>query len=59
VSELGEKLLVHGPAALNAREKILVLSDAEVMSWMHRQAWMRSGQLLSDWWQNAIRQYAR
>jgi membrane glycosyltransferase len=59
VRELGEKLLVHGPAALNAREKILVLSDAEVMSWMHRQTWMRSGQSLSDWWQNAIRRYAR
>jgi len=59
VRELGEKLLVHGPGALNAREKILVLSDADVMPWMHRQAWIRSGGSLANWWQVAIRQYAR
>jgi membrane glycosyltransferase len=59
VRELGEKLLVQGPDALNAQEKILVLSDAEVISWMHRQAWIRSGNSLAGWWQNAIRQFAR
>ena len=59
VRELGEKLLVQGPEALTAREKILVLSDADVMPWMHRQAWIRSGKSLATWWHNAIRQYAR
>jgi membrane glycosyltransferase len=59
VRELGEKLLVRGPDALDAREKILVLSDADVVSWMHRQAWIRSGNSLGGWWQNAIRQFAR
>ncbi len=59
VRELGEKLLVQGPEALTAREKLLVLSDAEVMPWMHRQAWMRSGKSLATWWHNAIRRYAR
>ena len=59
VRVLGEKLLVQGPEALNAREKLLVLSDADVMPWMHRQAWMRSGKSLASWWHGAIRQYAR
>ena len=56
---VGEKLLVQGPEGLTAGEKILVLSDADVMPWMHRQAWIRSGQSLATWWHNAIRQYAR
>jgi membrane glycosyltransferase len=59
VRALGEKLLSQGPKALNAHEKILVLSDGEVMPWLHRQAWIRSGKTLAVWWHNAIRQYAR
>ena len=58
VRELGERLLAQGPEALTAREKLLVLSDAEVMPWMHRQAWMRSGKSLAAWWHTAIRKYA-
>ena len=42
-----------------AGAKLLVLSDADVMPWMHRQAWMRSGKTLAAWWHHAIRQYAR
>jgi membrane glycosyltransferase len=59
VRELGEKLLVNGPATLTVPEKILVLSDADVVSWLHRQAWIRSGETLSPWWQQAIGQYTR
>ena len=59
VRELGEKLLARGPEALNAREKLLVLSDAEVMPWLHRQAWIRPATALDGWWQTAIRRYAR
>jgi membrane glycosyltransferase len=59
VRELGEKLLVQGPDALNAREKLLILSDGDVMPWLHRQAWVRPGAKLADWWQSAIRRYAR
>jgi membrane glycosyltransferase len=59
VRDLGEKLLIQGPEALNAPDKILVLSDAEVMSWLHRQAWVRPAEGLASWWQTAIRQYAR
>jgi membrane glycosyltransferase len=57
VRDLGEKLLTKGPEALNAQEKLLVLSDAEVMPWLHRQAWVRSSEVLAYWWQSAIRQY--
>lgn len=59
VRELGEKLLAKGPDALNGPEKLLVLSDAEVMPWLHRQAWVRPSSALAGWWQTAIRQYAR
>jgi membrane glycosyltransferase len=59
VRVLGEKLLTQGPDALQAGEKLLVLSDAETMSWLHRQAWVRPGETLAAWWQGAIRQYAR
>ena len=59
VRDLGEKLLTQGPESLNAQEKLLILSDADVMPWLHRQAWVRSSEALAYWWQAAIRQYAR
>src|ERR1051325_2659737 len=59
VRALAEKLLINGPDALSPEEKMLVLSDADVMPWMHRQAWIRSGKSLAGWWQTAIRRYAR
>jgi membrane glycosyltransferase len=57
--ELSEKLLASGPAALKPQEKLIVLSDADLMSWLHRQAWLRPSETLASWWQTAIRQYAR
>jgi membrane glycosyltransferase len=59
VRELGERMLTKGVDAITEQEKILVLSDAEVMSWLHRQTWIRSSETLADWWQAAIRHYAR
>ncbi len=56
---LAEKLLLEGPEALKRDEKLLVLSDADTMSWVHRQAWLRPSETLAGWWQTAIRQYAR
>ncbi len=58
VRELGEKLLAQGPDALKPEEKFLVMSDADTMSWLHRQIWLRSGETLATWWQAAIRQLA-
>ena len=59
VRELAERLLADGPQALSPREKMLVLSDATVMPWLHRQAWIRPGETLNGWWQTAIRRFAR
>ncbi|HWC61810.1 MAG TPA: glucans biosynthesis glucosyltransferase MdoH, partial [Verrucomicrobiae bacterium] len=59
VRELGEKLLGQGPEALTTAEKMLVLSDAEVVPWLHRQAWIRPSKALAGWWQTAIRKYSR
>jgi membrane glycosyltransferase len=59
VRVLGEKLLSEGPEALKREEALLVLSDAETMSWLHRQVWLRASESLAAWWQPVIRQYAR
>ena len=59
VKGLGEKLLLEGPDALSKTEKVLIMSDAEVMSWLHRQAWLRPSSSLASWWSSAIRRYAR
>jgi membrane glycosyltransferase len=59
VRSLGERLLAVGPDALQPKEKILVLSDADVMSWLHRRAWIRPNDSLAPWWQTAIAKYAR
>lgn len=59
VRPLAEKLLASGPDKLQPREKMLVLSDADVMVWLHRQAWLRPAESLAAWWQPVIRRYAR
>jgi membrane glycosyltransferase len=59
VRNLCEKLLEQGPAQLQTKEKLLIMSDAEQLPWLHRQAWLRPGSTLARWWQNQIRQYAR
>jgi membrane glycosyltransferase len=55
VRALGEKLLAAGPDALTVPQKLLVLSDANTMSWLHRHAWLRPSETFAPWWQNAIR----
>jgi membrane glycosyltransferase len=57
VRVLGAKLLAGGPEQLRPDEKLLVMSDADTMSWLHRQIWLRSGGTLAAWWQAAIRRY--
>ena len=59
VRVLGAKLMAGGPDALDTREKMLVMSDSDTMSWLHRQIWLRAGGTLAPWWQAAIRQQAR
>jgi membrane glycosyltransferase len=59
VRALGEKLLAAGPDSLTPAEKVLVLSDANTMSWMHRHAWLRPSETFSPWWQQAFRKVSR
>jgi len=59
VRTLCEKLLADGPSHLQRVERVLIMSDAEQLSWLHRQAWMRPSATLARWWQGQIRQYAR
>jgi membrane glycosyltransferase len=58
VRSLCEKLLADGPEHLQRMEKLLILSDAEVLPWLHRQAWLRPSGTLARFWQEQIRQYA-
>jgi hypothetical protein len=34
-------------------------ADADSISWLHRQAWLRPSEILAPWWQAAIRRYGR
>jgi membrane glycosyltransferase len=55
---LGEKLLTQGIESLKPAERILLLSDADVMSWLHRQVWLRAKHAVAPSWRIAIRRYA-
>ena len=59
VRGLGEKLLAAGPDSLNQQEKLLLLNDAEAMSWIHRRAWLQPSTKIAPWWLEAIRRYGR
>ena len=59
IRALGEKLLAAGPDSLTPQQKLLVLSDANTMSWLHRHAWLRPSETFSPWWQQALRSTGR
>jgi membrane glycosyltransferase len=59
VRSLCEKLLAEGPERMQRTDKLLILSDAEVLPWLHHQAWMRPSGTLAHWWREQIRKYAR
>jgi membrane glycosyltransferase len=52
VKSLCETLLTDGPDRLGQKEKMLILSDAEWLPWLHRQAWLRPTGTLARWWQD-------
>jgi len=37
------EIAVNGPEVLKHEEKVLIMSDADTMSWLHRQIWIRPG----------------
>jgi membrane glycosyltransferase len=52
---LAEKLLTQGFDALNGPERSVLLSDADTVSWLHRQVWLRSEATLASTWRAAMR----
>jgi len=59
VQVLGEKLLAEGPAQLTRPERLLLMTDAHAMVWLHQQSWLRPGESLAPWWRSAIQEYSR
>ena len=47
---MGERLLAEGPLGCSARELLCVLSDPDLMLWLHREVWTRPQIQLADWW---------
>ncbi len=56
-ASLREKLMACGPSALDRRDTLALLSDAQSMIRLHREIWSRPGHALAEWWRHAIRQY--
>ncbi|MDR0901943.1 MAG: glucans biosynthesis glucosyltransferase MdoH [Opitutaceae bacterium] len=54
---LRERLLRDGPGALDPREKLSLLLDADSMIRLHRELWRAPAPALAEWWRLAIRQY--
>jgi membrane glycosyltransferase len=54
---LRERLLREGPDALESKEKLSLLLDAESMIWLHRELWRTPAAALAEWWRLAVRQY--
>ncbi len=54
---LRERLLLEGPGALVARDKLALLLDAESMAILHRDLWSLPAERLATWWRTAIRAY--
>ncbi len=56
-NDLRARLLIDGPDALSEKEQLTILRDAESMSYLHRQLWIRSSTHLHYWWNLALREY--
>jgi len=59
VRKLGERLLALGPDALTNGEKLQILANEDIMSWIHRQVWLGRPEQLAPWWRASIRRFAR
>ncbi|HWD20998.1 MAG TPA: glucans biosynthesis glucosyltransferase MdoH [Verrucomicrobiae bacterium] len=57
VKWIAEKLIVRGFDELRPDEKMIILSDADSMAWMHRQIWLRPETTLAPSWRQAISSY--
>jgi len=57
VRALAEEVLAKGFGALEAADQKLVLSDADTMSWLHRQLWLRPESTVAPAWRDAMKCY--
>jgi hypothetical protein len=55
---LGERLLTEGSEFLKPAEKMLILSDPDTLSWLHRQAWFRANNQVNASWRAARRRFS-
>lgn len=55
--ELSDRLLAKGPAALNRREQMILLRNAQAVTDLHERVWRLPEAQLSQWWRLAMRQY--
>ncbi len=57
LKELSDRLLARGPEALNRREQMILLRNAQAMSDLHERVWNLPEAQLSKWWSMAMRHY--
>ena len=49
---------VQLPFKLTPVERLLVMSDARMMDWLHQQTWLCPSELIAPWWRAAIQKYS-
>lgn len=59
VRQLAQRALAGGPESLTVEEGLLLMADADSMSWLHRQVWLRPSESLAPAWRAGIRRLAR
>jgi membrane glycosyltransferase len=59
IRSLVERFLAEGPEKFGAEERLLIMTDASAMEWLHEQIWLRPGATLAPWWRTAIQEYRR
>jgi len=55
--KLSERLMTQGPAALNRRELLALLRNADSMAAIHDRLWKMPDRQLPEWWKLAMRHY--
>ena len=57
LQELADTLLAKGPAALNRKEQMVLLRNAQAVTDLHERVWCLPEAKLSHWWRMAMRDY--
>jgi len=57
--DICERLMAHGPQAVDEASMRLIASDPDIMVELHRKIWITPFAELAPWWQHAIERYRR